>query len=406
MDTRRSQTKYSATVPPDWGFALGVLLRVGAGDRGESRIDASSRRAIPAHSVLGSSEHDLVAGPAGLAGESEAREALAESHGPGSDLRQAAIVDPRARSSDLSISSAGHDHRSSRSMLGQRHNVHPDAPRVRLSGSHHGLVQPVRAELGSVGFIRDLILHGRAGLGVAAGTTGNLQHGPGSAVHKHSIHKPAGETRREDQHGWPRPSDGQHLHRTAVAHGEVRPHLSTRLRGCQRSDCRTEALLSVLQSRTSPSVVGKEDTRGGLLPTDRKIGHAESRLAAGSWPINDPGAIFFNRGRRFSQRKKKKQKERKQRPVETAAAVEIKQGCLRRYSLDDFHRCLKKSPQKPLRLFHSYHRPDGGGYDNNINFSKRLRSTLNKPFFGPKNGEPLIHNAPRYKTLTTGVQAD
>jgi putative transposase len=74
--------------------------------------------------------------------------------------------------------------------------------------------------------------------------------------------------------------------------------------------------------------------------------------------------------------------------VETAAAVEIKQGCLRRYFLDDFHRCLKKSPQKTLRLFHSYHRP-GGGYDNDINFSKRLRSTLNKPLFGPKNGEPL-----------------
>jgi hypothetical protein len=57
--------------------------------------------------------------------------------------------------------------------------------------------------------------------------------------------------------------------------------------------------------------------------------------------------------------------------------------------LDDFHRCLKKSAEKRRRLFHSYHRPDGGGYDNNINFSERLRSTLNKPFFGPKNGEPL-----------------
>jgi len=75
--------------------------------------------------------------------------------------------------------------------------------------------------------------------------------------------------------------------------------------------------------------------------------------------------------------------------METAAAVEIEQGRLRQYFLDDFHRCLKKSAEKRRRLFHSYHRPDGGGYDNNINFSERLRSTLNKPFFGPKNGEPL-----------------
>jgi hypothetical protein len=75
--------------------------------------------------------------------------------------------------------------------------------------------------------------------------------------------------------------------------------------------------------------------------------------------------------------------------METAAAVEIDQGSLRRNLLDDFHRCLKKSAEKRRRLFHSYHRPDGGGYDNDRNFSKRLRSTLNKPFFGPKNGEPL-----------------
>ena len=183
---------------------------------------------------------------------------------------------------------------------------------------------------------------------------------------------------------------GQHLYRTAVAYGEVRRHLSPRLRGCQRSHCRAEAFLSVLQSR-SPRISRWEtpDARGSLLSTDRKIGHAENRPAAGSSPISDPGAIFLSSGRQFLQRKTKKQKERKGRPVETAAAVEIDQGSLRQYSLDDFHRCLKKSPQKTLRLFHSYHRPDAGGYDNNIHFSKRLRSTLNKPFFGPKNGEPL-----------------
>jgi len=78
---------------------------------------------------------------------------------------------------------------------------------------------------------------------------------------------------------------------------------------------------------------------------------------------------------RFPQRKKKEQKERKGRPVETAAAVEIEQGSLRQYSLDDFHRCLKKSAEKRRRLFHSYPRPGDGGYDNNINFSQRLRST-------------------------------
>jgi hypothetical protein len=41
--------------------------------------------------------------------------------------------------------------------------------------------------------------------------------------------------------------------------------------------------------------------------------------------------------------------------METAAAVEIDQGCLRQYSLDDFHRCL----EKPAGFSHSFHRPGG-----------------------------------------------
>jgi hypothetical protein len=42
--------------------------------------------------------------------------------------------------------------------------------------------------------------------------------------------------------------------------------------------------------------------------------------------------------------------------METAAAVEIEQGRLRQYSLDDFHRCL----EKPAGFSHSFHRPGGG----------------------------------------------
>jgi hypothetical protein len=63
---------------------------------------------------------------------------------------------------------------------------------------------------------------------------------------------------------------------------------------------------------------------------------------------------------KFTKKEKRSKKERKQRPVETAAAVEIDNGCLRRLLLDDFHRCLKKPAQQTLRLFHSYHRPGGG----------------------------------------------
>src|SRR5579885_2523059 len=41
--------------------------------------------------------------------------------------------------------------------------------------------------------------------------------------------------------------------------------------------------------------------------------------------------------------------------LETAAAVEIQQGGLRRLFLDDFHSCLEKPAHQTRRLFHRYH---------------------------------------------------
>src|SRR5262245_12656949 len=121
MDRKTSATEHSTAMPPDWGFALGLLLRAGAGDQRESRVDAVARRAVSAHSVLGRAEHDMVAGSAGLVSESQTREAPAESHGAGSHLRQAAIVDSGARSSHLSLFAQRRRHPSSRSLLGQRY---------------------------------------------------------------------------------------------------------------------------------------------------------------------------------------------------------------------------------------------------------------------------------------------
>jgi len=57
-------------------------------------------------------------------------------------------------------------------------------------------------------------------------------------------------------------------------------------------------------------------------------------------------------------RTKKERKLMKGTPVETDAAVKINKGGLRQQLLDDFHRSLKKSSQKTLRLFHSYTRAD------------------------------------------------
>jgi hypothetical protein len=58
----------------------------------------------------------------------------------------------------------------------------------------------------------------------------------------------------------------------------------------------------------------------------------------------------------FTKKEKRTKKERK--PVETAAAVEIDKGGLRRFLLMISTSCLKKPSQKPLRLFHSSNRLD------------------------------------------------
>src|SRR5262245_32726022 len=69
--------------------------------------------------------------------------------------------------------------------------------------------------------------------------------------------------------------------------------------------------------------------------------------------------IFVEHSGFFTKKEKRSKKERKQRPVETGAAMEIKKGGFRRFFLDDFHRCLEKPTLKTLWLFHSYHRPGG-----------------------------------------------
>src|SRR5438034_6195924 len=67
--------------------------------------------------------------------------------------------------------------------------------------------------------------------------------------------------------------------------------------------------------------------------------------------------------------------------------MKIEQGGLRQHLFDDFHRGLKKSAQKTLRLFHSYAQARRRLIYQPI--FKRQRSTLSMLFFGPKNGEHL-----------------
>ena len=71
-----------------------------------------------------------------------------------------------------------------------------------------------------------------AALGSRSGSAAarDLQHRSRSAVHQPGVHGRAGGGGRGDQHGWPRPSPRQRVHRAAVAEREVRKHLPAGLR--------------------------------------------------------------------------------------------------------------------------------------------------------------------------------
>ena len=257
-------------------------------------------------------------------------------------------------------------------------------------------LQPIRVGLGSIGFHGDLVLRCGAGLGSATRVPGDLQHGSRRPVHQRAFYGPIADSGNRHQHGWAGPGDRQHLHRTFVANGEIRRGLSEGLSGRAGSVVQPQSLFCFLQSRTSASNLGLSNTSSGLLstaegnPMSPKSRHAEGRGRSRSASINDPGANNFGAEPRFQQRKKKDQKERKVRkgrPVETAAAMEIKKGGLRQLLLDDFHRCLKKPAQERLRLFHSYAQSRRRLIYKPI--FERQRSTLSMLFFGPKNGEHL-----------------
>src|SRR5271166_4358124 len=85
-------------------FAQRVLLRTGAGKRGEPRVDAAVGRAAPGLSgVWQPAAHGLVA-TRGPGGEPQTSGSIAGANGSGSDLSQAQFEPTRRRAPDLSAS--------------------------------------------------------------------------------------------------------------------------------------------------------------------------------------------------------------------------------------------------------------------------------------------------------------
>jgi hypothetical protein len=115
-------------------------------------------------------------------------------------------------------------HRTAQPCLEHQYYLHSDAWRLPLPGGRDGLVQPLRAQLGTLQYDGGRLLFGRAGGSVPFRPTGNLELRSGVPVHLARLSGAAEEARHRHQHGWTGPCPGQRFHRAPVAQPKVRTY--------------------------------------------------------------------------------------------------------------------------------------------------------------------------------------
>ena len=121
-----------------------------------------------------------------------------------------------------------------------------DATGISVFSSDIRLVQPVGGELGVIQHFGCRILPGSIRTGLVRKQTGDIQFGPGGAVHQPGFHQPAGIGWDTDQHGQPGSRIRQHLCGTAGADGEIRRSLPGRLPECPKGQVRIRPIFLVL----------------------------------------------------------------------------------------------------------------------------------------------------------------
>src|ERR1700733_44636 len=260
MDRSRTSAAHRpAAVRTAGRAALDLLSPTATGARGEPAPAAATRRAVSEMPVLRQPQDGRRVG-----GQSQAR-ATADAHsGHRSSLRQTELKPPGSGSRSVSVPAAGRRHRAAQPRLEYRYYVRSDARGLSVPGRGDGLVQPVRAELGTVQHDGDRLLPGRASRGIPLRPTRNLELRSRLAVYFGRLPGSAEETRDLHQHGWPRPRTRQRIHRAIVALGQVRTDLPRRL--CHRpgSVLSVGELLPFLQLPTAPPGTRLSDARGSV----------------------------------------------------------------------------------------------------------------------------------------------
>src|SRR5579863_1774801 len=241
-----SAPECSAAVRTARRASLDLLSPAAAGERREPAVASATRPAVLGLPVFRQPSHGCHA-----EGQPQTHPAADAHSGHRSALSETEPEPPGSRSPDLPVPAPRGLDRTAQPSLEHRYYVPSDARRLPLPGCRDGLVQPLRAQLGTLQHDGDGLLSVRAGGGIPLRPTRNLELRSGVPVHLTRLSGAAEAARHLDQHGWTGPCPGQRFHRATVAQPEVRTHLPRRLRQRSRSVPSAGSLLPLLQSPAS-----------------------------------------------------------------------------------------------------------------------------------------------------------
>src|ERR1700694_4427214 len=294
--------------------ALDLLLSAAAGERGEPASAPPARPVVLETPVLRQPQNGRRTGS-----EPQAHPAADAHSGHRSPLPQTELEPPGTGSPDLPVPAARHGNSPAQPRLEHRYYLHSDAGRLSVPGRGDGLVQSLRAQLGTLQYDGDRLLPDGARRRVPLRPTRNLELRSGLAVHLGRLPGAAQEARCRDQHGWSRTRARQRIHRTAVALAQVRVDLSRRLRHRPRTVPGAGKLLPLLQPPASTSGAGLSDAgrlvpaqiqkekvilmMGALPPTPRDLALLFSRMDAFLFTENSTCRTIEMLDRRIGQRR-------------------------------------------------------------------------------------------------------
>src|SRR5947209_8643466 len=215
-----SEPEHSTAMRTAGSAAFELLLSAAAGERSKSGSAPPTRSVVFEAPLLRQPQNGCRTGS-----EPQAHPAPDAYPGHRSPLSQTKFKSPGAGASSLSVPAARRGNPPAQPRLEHRYYLPSDAWRLSLSSGGDGLVQPLRAQLGTLQHSGEQFLPGCARGRLSLRSTRNLELRSVLAIHLRRISFYTPGAWHPDQYGWPWSSSRQRFYRTAVALAQVRTDL-------------------------------------------------------------------------------------------------------------------------------------------------------------------------------------